>query len=97
MFLGSILSRSSSVVPLARKFWVKDTGFENLTQLIAHDDASKATIYAVSSKYYALAAFAALFEFMKLKMQAVFPINSLKIRYIPLEGERLAIDRSVFS
>ena len=93
----SNLSWSSSVVPLARKFWVKDAGFESLTQLIAHDDASKATIYAVSSKYYALAALAALFEFLKLKMQAVFPINSLKIRYIPLEGRRLGFDRTVSS
>lgn len=62
------------------------TGYEFIAQLILHDEKRTATILAVKTKYYALAAASALFKYLETTYSLAFPPRSLRIEYAPLEG-----------
>ncbi|GAA6014971.1 hypothetical protein JCM11491_002377 [Sporobolomyces phaffii] len=75
----------TSIIPVARKYWDENAGYEFLTQLSAKDHERLNTVETTKSKYYALSAICALFKYLDTQGVAFSP-HSLKIRYAPFEG-----------
>ncbi|KAI0245681.1 muts domain V-domain-containing protein [Lactifluus subvellereus] len=74
------------VEPVLRKYWNEDAGLEFVFQLCVQDEERAATIVAVSRKYYALSAASAVFKYAEIKLNTQFAAESLRIRFIPVEG-----------
>ncbi|KAF7762129.1 hypothetical protein Agabi119p4_8722 [Agaricus bisporus var. burnettii] len=97
--MGGVLTSSSLLVEyvreefpnavveaVGRKYWNDTGGLEFVTQLCVEGDERAATILAASNKYYALSAACALFKYAESQLNVRFASNSLRIKYIPVEG-----------
>ncbi|KAM0752833.1 hypothetical protein T439DRAFT_299108 [Meredithblackwellia eburnea MCA 4105] len=74
------------IIPVDRRHWNDQAGFEFVTQLIIRDQERTATILGLKSKYYALSAVAAMFKYLQSQRGVTFPPESLKMTFAPLEG-----------
>ncbi|KAF9261928.1 hypothetical protein L218DRAFT_980745 [Marasmius fiardii PR-910] len=87
--LVELLREEFQGIPLEtipRKYWNEETGLEFIQQLCIDDEERAGTILAVSSKYYALSASSALFKYAEFRLNTRFASESLRIRYIPVDG-----------
>ncbi|KAF8607234.1 hypothetical protein BDV93DRAFT_467924 [Ceratobasidium sp. AG-I] len=73
-------------VPISRKYWNDQNGLEDINQFIIDDGEKAGTLVAVSNKYYALSAAAALFKFVETRMNTTFAPHSLRISFRCAEG-----------
>lgn len=71
-------------------------------QRSARSNQSESTIslesYAYAPRrYFALAACSALFKYLELKLHIAFPVASVRMRYVALEGQKGSIQASLLA